>query len=305
MPQPRILVIGSSNTDIVSRVTTIPQPGQTVLSHDYFLAQGGKGANQAVAAARLGAQVTFLACLGMDAYGDQALEALQKEGVDTHYILRDPRTNSGLAMIMVSDDAENIIAVTPGANACLLPEHLVGMESVMQQADCLLLQFEIPLITVQAAIAMAKENNLRVILNPAPAQTIPGEYLSAADILTPNQSEAALLSGSPVNTTNNSLLEVREHLGCRTMVVTCGASGACIVEEQIQRIPAPSVQAVDTTASGDAFNAGLAVALSNGETLQDAVRYAIAVGSLTVTKPGAQPSLPTQTEVAEFIAQTE
>jgi ribokinase len=299
----KIVVVGSSNTDMILRCAHLPKPGETVLGNQFAMAGGGKGANQAVGAARLGADVTFVARLGRDWMGDQAIAKYRAEGIDCSYIVRDAQASSGVALIMVDAAGENLIGVAPGANATLLPQHVERAEPVFRSANVLLLQLEIPLETIAKAIGMADKWNIRVILNPAPARDLPNELLRDV-MLTPNQTEAAYLAGMAVSTMSDveqAAITILNR-GARAVVITLGEQGAFIATQtQRQAIPGFRVNAVDTTAAGDAFNAGVAVALARGDALDSAVRYACAVGALSVTQFGAQPSLPTLAAVESFL----
>ena len=301
---PKIVVVGSANTDFVLGVPQMPSKGETVLGDQFRAVRGGKGANQAVAAARLGADVTFVARLGTDSFGDEALAAYRQEGIHTDFVVRDAEIHSGVALILVNPQGENMIAVGPGANSRLTPEDVLAASEAIREADCVLLQLEIPLYAVQAAVEIAHANSVRVIINPAPAQKLSPEILKSIDILTPNETEAAILAGQDASSKDQkSLVELASLLGISRLVVTLGSRGACIVEGgERTDVPAFSIKPVDTTASGDAFNGALAVALARGEDLPQAVRYANAAGAITATRHGAQPSLPTRQELEQFMA---
>ena len=300
MTQRKIVVVGSSNTDLIVRAARLPGPGETVLGGDLATAAGGKGANQAVAAARLGADVAFVARVGQDMFGQGALEAFRREGLNTGYVTRDAEAPSGVALIVVGPDAQNLIAVAPGANSRLTPADVQAAQPAIAAANVMLLQLEIPLETVLAAAQAGRAAGLTVILNPAPAQPLPDEVLAAVDLLTPNETEAALLAGASEPEAAAAALLAR---GVRTVIVTLGEAGALVAAGpgDMARAPGFHVEAVDTTAAGDAFNGGLAVALARGELLRAAVRYAQAVAALSVTRLGAQPSLPRAAEVAQFL----
>lgn len=300
--KPKIVVVGSANTDLVVQVAQFPTPGETVLGGDFIVAQGGKGANQAVAAARLGADVTFVARLGLDQFGDAALTAYQAEGIQTDYIVRTEGVASGVALIMVEQRGENVIAVASGANNLLAPADVQAAEAAIQQADYLLLQLEIPLETVEAAAHLAHTHGVPVILNPAPAAPLPHSLLELVNILTPNETEAAMLANA---TTSETVEQAGRALQKQvdTVLVTVGEQGVFLFnQDEATNIPAYSTAAVDTIAAGDSFNGGLAVALAQGKSLHEAIRYASAVGALTVSSEGAQPSLPTAEAVRTFLA---
>jgi ribokinase len=297
----KIVVVGSSNTDMVVKTPHLPAPGETVLGGDFLMVAGGKGANQAVAAARLGAEVTFVARVGQDVFGEQALAGFKREGLITEYVRADPTAASGVALILVDATGENSIAVASGANACLSPDDVQQARQTIEAADVLLLQLETPLETVLAAARIAHKAGARVILNPAPAPAnpLPAALLACVDILTPNENELAMLAGAQTGIEQAAAQVLSQ--GVETVIVTLGAQGALIVTQDAQQtVPSFAVDAVDTTAAGDAFNGGLAVALAEGKDLSKAVRFANACGALATTRLGAQPSLPTRDEIATF-----
>jgi ribokinase len=300
--KPKIVVVGSANTDMVVRVHHLPKPGETVLGGDFIKSMGGKGANQAVAAARLGADVTLVARLGRDALGDDSIAAYKAEGIDTRYIIQDDKASSGVAVIMVDYAGENIIAVAQGANAKLSPEDVLAAEDVIKSANCLLVQMEIPLVSVQAAVQIAVKHHVPVVLNPAPATELPSALVEMVDYLTPNESEAAILAGehSSENVINRASL-LKLNLKMKNLIITLGDKGAMIVGNPNVIIPAYSVKSVDSTGAGDAFNGALAVALARGDSLLDAVKYANAIAALTTTHSGAQSSLPKKEDVEAFL----
>ncbi|HJR81902.1 MAG TPA: ribokinase [Anaerolineales bacterium] len=300
---PKIVVVGSANTDFVLSVSELPSHGETVLGNQFRVVRGGKGANQAVAAARLGADVTLVARLGTDSFGNEALAAYQQEGIHTDFIVQDPDIHSGVALIMVNTNGENLIGVGPGANNHLSIENVQAATAAIQEADCLLVQLEVPLGVVQAAVDIARGHDVKVILNPAPARKISQEILKLVDYLTPNETEAAILADQDVTAIETgSLPRLASLLGVPNLVVTLGSRGACIIQNgQTTMIPPFQVTPVDTTASGDAFNGALAVALARGENITQAVKYGNAAGAITATRPGAQPSLPTSKELEQFM----
>ncbi|MGQ9493557.1 MAG: ribokinase [Anaerolineae bacterium] len=304
----KVVVVGSSNTDMVVQVPHIPAPGETVLGGEFIMAAGGKGANQAVAAARLGAQVTLVARVGQDVFGERALAGFRQEGIVVQHIAVDPEAASGVALIFVDASGENSIAVAPGANARLTPQDVQQAKEVIEAADVLLLQLETPLETVRQAAEIAQRAGVRVVLNPAPAQPLPADVLALVDVLTPNEGEVSLLARQQlVQATTLADAEASARClieqGVKVVIVTLGARGALIVTPDFQQlVPGFAVDVVDTTAAGDAFNGGLAVALADGKSLAEAVRFANACGALAATKMGAQPSLPTANEVARFLA---
>jgi ribokinase len=303
MSRPRVVVVGSSNTDLIVRADRLPMPGETVLGGDLTTAAGGKGANQAVAAARLGAHVTFVGRVGQDMFGQQTLEAFLRQGLDLQYLRQDPSAPSGVALIVVGPGGENIIAVAPGANRNLSPADVAAAQPAIAQARVMMLQLEIPIHTVLAAARAAREAGLIVILNPAPAEALPAPLYEAVDVLTPNEREAAQLTGLSPEQSEAAAQELLAR-GVGTVIVTLGEVGVLVARrgETPRRAPGFHVQAVDSTAAGDAFNGGLATALARGDALDDAVHYAQAVAAISVTRPGAQPSLPSAEEVAQFLA---
>lgn len=302
--KPRIVVVGSANTDFMVHVDQLPGRGETVLGHRFQVAGGGKGANQAVAAARLGGQVTLIARLGDDDLGHAALRAYRQEGIHTDFIHYDREAASGVALILVEQGGDNVIAVAPGANGRLAPNDILAAEDVIRQADCLLVQLEIPYESVRTAAELAHRSQVHVILNPAPARQLPLELFQYIDVLTPNESEALILAGAAGPTdSRKSFSSLAGRLHVPHLIVTLGASGALLIAEGVETIvPAFKVTPIDTTAAGDAFNGALAVALARGEKLAEAVRYANAAGALTTTRVGAQPSLPTAGELEQFIS---
>jgi ribokinase len=296
-----ILVIGSLNADLVVRAPRFPAPGETISGEDLAIIPGGKGANQAVAAARQGASVAMVGRVGDDSFGPTLIQNLGDNNVDTSHVQKS-ESATGTAIIIVVSSGQNSIVLSPGANGKVTP---ADMEAVsFQDAKLLLLQLEIPLETVVQAASLARQNGLRVILNPAPARPIPDSLLADVDILVPNESELGLLSGQPVTDTDSAQSAAQALLakGVKTVIVTLGANGALLVtDEKVTRIPTFKVEVVDTTAAGDAFIGGLAAALLKDKSLEEAVHYGNAAGALAATKFGAQPSLPTRDEVERIL----
>ena len=290
----QIVVVGSLNMDLVVRALRHPAPGETILGSDFRTFPGGKGANQAVAAARLGGFVQMIGRVGADDFGAALLGNLAANGVDSQYVLADEEVATGVALITVSDVGQNTIVVASGANWRLSPADIVDAQEAFTQANLLMLQLEIPLPAVERAIATARRHALPIILNPAPARSLDRELLAQVDYLTPNQGELALLAGS-----------ADVEAGVRNVIVTLGEDGVLVVGETLRaHLPAHQVPVVDTTAAGDAFVGGFAVALVHGLPLLDAVRWGNAAGALAVTRAGAQPALPTRAEIDALLAQS-
>lgn len=299
-----IVVIGSSNTDLIIRVPRIPRAGETLLGGEFMSAAGGKGANQAVGAARSGGKAALIARVGTDAFGDRAIAGLRRDGVDVNCVFRDKLAASGVALIFVAQDGENSIAVAGGANAKLSPADVKKAAGVIRSAALLVAQLETPLATVIAAALVAVKAGVPVILNPAPARALPNRLLKLISILTPNETEAELLTG--IKVTNEAAAAracAKLHSrGVRTVILTLGARGAYLagVSEQ-HLVPGFKVKAVDSTAAGDIFNGALAVALAERKSLREAVRFANAAAALSVTRLGAQPSAPNRAEIERFL----
>lgn len=300
-----VTVVGSLNMDLVVRTSRIPRPGETILGSEFHTAPGGKGANQAVAAARMGGRVSMVGRVGSDAFAQSLLDGLVADGVDHAFVMRDPEAATGVAFIVVDDMGENSIVVASGANMRLSPTDVDAAEAAIAAADVLLLQLEVPLGVVVRAAEVARAHGATVILNPAPACPLPPELLSLIDVLIPNESETALLTHLPVG--DRAEIEVAasalRELGVDTVVLTLGERGALLMEKgEKELIPAFEVTPVDTTAAGDAFVGGFAVALAEGRSLADAVRWGNAAGALATTRLGAQPSLPARRAVEALMA---
>jgi ribokinase len=299
-----VIVLGSINTDLVVRSATLPRPGETVIGGQFLQAAGGKGANQAVAAACAGrSPVTFIAAVGDDVFGQQSLAALRKENLDATYISVLPGHASGIALILVDATGQNAISVASGANLALTPAQVAAVpESVFRGARVFLASLELPLETVEAGLARAKSSGLITILNPAPAVPMSkcGSLLALADIVTPNETEAELLTDLRVSDANSAIAAARwiEQAGPRGVIITLGGLGAVAVQgSDVDVIPARQVTAVDATGAGDAFNGALAVALSEGRSFFEAANWATIAASLATTRAGAQASLPTRKEI--------
>lgn len=298
-----IVVFGSINMDLVVRTPRLPAPGETLTGHTFFTAPGGKGANQAVACARLGALTRMVGRVGNDLFGEQLRISLRSAGVLDDDVLTTPGP-SGVALIAVDDAAENTIVIVPGANGAVSSEDIPRLEQALDGARVLLLQLETPLATVMAAARAARARGVTVILDPAPALPLPDELYALADMLTPNESEAAALTGIPVHDEQSAAAAARALLarGARTVIIKLGARGALVADANGARLwPAFTVTPVDTVAAGDAFNGGLAVALSEGRPFEEAIRWGLAAGALSVTKPGAQPSMPDRRELLALL----
>jgi ribokinase len=304
MSTARVVVIGSSNTDMVVKAARIPQPGETVLGGEFVMVPGGKGANQAVAAARLGAEVTLVARLGDDLFAEASLRNFREAGIRTEAVIHDPATASGVALILVDESGENAIAVAPGANAQLTPADVDRAEAAIRAADVVVLQLEVPLPTVLHALRLAKRHGRTVILNPAPAAPVPDEALALADFLTPNETEAEMLLGGGAAGLGGiaATAAALRAKGAGTVIVTLGREGAFVVGPNGSfHVAGRHVEAVDTTAAGDAFTGALACALGEGQKLAAALAFATAAAALSVTRIGAQSSLPDRAEVEAFL----
>ena len=300
----KIVVIGSSNTDMVIKSKHLPAPGETILGGSFLMNPGGKGANQAVAAAKLGGEVVFVARVGNDLFGREAVNGFSAVGIDTRYITVDPDNPSGIALIMVDDNGENCISVASGANNALSPDDVDKSRDRMEEASTILMQLETPLPTIEYAAALGQRLGKSVILNPAPARELSDDLLAGIDIITPNESEVELLTGIKV-TCEKSAAAAAERLqsrGVRTVIVTMGAQGAFVLDGSFRgMVPSRRVDAVDTTAAGDTFNGALAVALARGLPVRDAVRFANMAASISVTRMGAQSSTPRLSEVEKIM----
>lgn len=298
----KVIVIGSSNTDMVVRSERLPRPGETVLGGGFVMAGGGKGANQAVAVARMGHKVIFAAALGRDIFGDDAVRQYGRYGIDTSYIVRKD-TPSGVALIMVDAAAQNSISVALGANSELSVGDVMPALEQIEAGDIVLLQLEIPMDTVAATVAVAAAKGARVVLNPAPAATVSEEVLSKLYLITPNQTEAELLTGIAVNDEASARLaaEALRRSGVSKVVITMGSQGALLDDGgHFEMIEARKVAAVDTTAAGDVYNGALCAALAEGLSLVEALRFATKASAISVTRMGAQPSIPSREEVDNF-----
>ncbi|MBC8181524.1 ribokinase [candidate division KSB1 bacterium] len=304
MDKAKIVVVGSSNTDMIIKVPRIPKPGETILGGKFLSAAGGKGANQAVAAARAGGSVSFIARVGEDMFGDKAVEGFIADKINVDYIIKDKKAPSGVAEIFVDDEGENSIAVASGANLNLSPQDIIKAKNVISSSDILVMQLEIPLETVNAAAQIANECGVKVILNPAPAQPLDDSLFQNLTILTPNESESELLTGILVKDEKSAEQAARVLIakGVDTVIVTMGSKGALLVTADVsEMIPGYKVEAVDATAAGDVFNGALSVALAEKKSLKNGLRFANAAAALSVTKLGAQPSAPQREDVEKLL----
>lgn len=296
----RIIVIGSSNTDMVIKSKKLPVPGETILGGTFLMNPGGKGANQAVAAARLGGNVTFVTKTGNDVFGAEAMHIFDNEGIDTRYIIKDAKNPSGVALINVDENGENSIVVAPGSNGSLSAYDIKDEVFETDQSDLFLMQLEISVSTVEFAAQKAVSNGNRVILNPAPARQLSDDLLSCLYLITPNETEAELLTGIKVHdvvTAEKAASKLRDK-GVQNVVITMGASGAYILSGTISKlVPVIPVKAIDTTAAGDVFNGALVVAISEGKDIVDAMIFANKAASISVTRMGAQASAPYRKEI--------
>jgi ribokinase len=304
MSKKSILVVGSSNTDMIIKVERIPMPGETILGGEFASAAGGKGANQAVGAARAGGAVTFIARVGQDMFGDKAVAGFITDGINVDYMLRDRTCPSGVALIFVGQNGENSIAVASGANANLTPADLKKAKSAFDKSSVVVLQLETPLKTVEVAVKLATIAGARVILNPAPARPLPDDLLQRVYLLTPNESEAQVLAGMPVN--NEAAAAKAADLllarGVQNVIITLGARGAFVAGRQARGlVRGYKVKPVDTTGAGDVFNGTLAVALAEGRSLLAAARFASAAAAISVTRLGAQTSAPMRNEIDQLL----
>ena len=298
----KIIVIGSSNTDMVVRSERLPRAGESVIGGDFMMAGGGKGANQAVAVARMGHRVQFVAAVGNDIFGDAAIEGYKNFGIDTSLIVR-KNEPSGVALIMVDGAGQNSISVALGANNSLSAEDVAPALETIEAGDIVLLQLEIPMATVDACVAAAAAKGARVILNPAPAAIVSKDTLSKLYLITPNQTEAQTLTGIEVTDIASAETAAQKLVaqGVGRVVITMGSQGAYLYQDGVgELVPAHKVDAVDTTAAGDVYNGALCAALAEGTTLLDALYFAAKASAISVTRAGAQPSIPTRNEVDSF-----
>lgn len=295
-----ILVIGSSNTDMVIKCAHLPAPGETILGGNFFMNAGGKGANQAVAAARLNGDVTFIAKVGNDVFGAQAIELFKKENINTKYIFIDEENPSGVALINVDANGENCITVAQGANGNLSVDDLKNLTHVLEQANIILVQLEIPIKTIEYVAEFCFQHNIEFILNPAPARTLSDELLSKVSIITPNEKEAEMLTGIVVDDIESAKIaaKVLSDKGIETVIITLGEEGALLyLNNESYLMPSIKADAIDTTAAGDVFNGALAVAISELKNFKEAIHFANRAAAISVTRLGAQASAPYRSEL--------
>jgi ribokinase len=307
MTAPRIVVVGSINMDLVARMPRLPRPGETLSGDTFQTIPGGKGANQAVAAARLGASVTLIGRVGDDAFGQVLLNSLREYGVGTDHVLTTPHCSSGVALIGVESSGANSIVVVAGANGQLMPADVLAREQVIAAADVLIVQLETPVETVATAIRLARQHRVRTILDPAPAPagSLPAD-LYRADVISPNQTEAEAMTGIVVHDVATATLAAQslQRLGASEVVMKLGHLGSLVCNSRgsTEHVPAARAEIIDTTAAGDAFTAGLAVGLAEGKSLSEAARLGGAAGTLACTVFGAQPAMPSRTRVDQFLS---
>ena len=306
----KLVVLGSVNADHVLQVASFPRPGETLLGHSYAVIPGGKGANQAVAAARLGADIAFIACVGDDSFGRDIVNAFSQDNINVEAVMVEADKPTGIAMIQVAATGENSICISAEANACLTPQRLVPHQHLIGNADTLLMQLETPLETIIAAANIAQQAGTRVVLNPAPAQPLTDELLALVDLITPNETEAQLLTGIAVvdMVSAQQAADVLHSKGIAQVMITLGSQGVWLSQAAAgqqangEQVKGFKVDALDTTAAGDTFNGGLLAGLQAGLALAAAIRFAHAAAAISVTRVGAQTSIPTLAEVQAFLA---
>lgn len=304
MNQPKILIVGSANIDLVAGVPRIPKSGETLMGTTFATVPGGKGANQAVAAARLGAKTYFAGCIGADAFGEMQRQTFSEAGIDTTYLKTHPSEPTGTAVILVGDDGQNSIVVIPSANSGILPSDVAALEPLFANLDAVLVQLEIPLETVEAVFDLAHRTGVLSILDAGPARPLSPDILRKADIVSPNESEVEAITGVAVTTLDDAkraAARLRE-MGAREVVLKLGANGAYYLGDESFHVPPYPIEPVDTTAAGDAFTAALGFAWKSLPR-QQAIQFANATGALAATVAGAQPSMPTFAAVRDFLRQ--
>ncbi|GAB3522370.1 ribokinase [Photobacterium alginatilyticum] len=300
----KLVVLGSVNADHVLQVASFPRPGETLHGHSYCVIPGGKGANQAVAAARLGADIAFIASVGDDSFGREMRESFAKEGMNTEAVMIEESVPTGIAMIQVAATGENSICISAEANGCLSPARIQPHHHLIENADTLLMQLETPIETIEAAAKVAKQSGTRVVLNPAPAQPLSDDLLQLVDMITPNETEAELLTGVKVEdmASAQKAANVLHTKGIKQVMITLGSQGVWLSQNgEGQQVLGFRVEAKDTTAAGDTFNGALLTALQEGRALEPAIRFAHAAAAISVTRMGAQTSIPHRREVERFL----
>ncbi|MGB3125939.1 MAG: ribokinase [Pseudomonas sp.] len=300
----KVVVVGSLNMDLVTRASRLPRAGETLIGQTFSTVPGGKGANQAVASARLGAEVAMIGCVGTDAYGTQLRDALQVEGIDCQAVST-VGGSSGVALIVVDDSSQNAIVIVAGSNGELTPASLQAADAVLQAADVIICQLEVPMDTVGHVLKRGRELGKTVILNPAPVSgPLPAEWYASVDYLIPNESEASALTGVTVDSLDTAKVAATQLIkaGAGKVIITLGSQGALFADGiSFEHLVAPKVKAVDTTAAGDTFVGGFAAALANGKSEAEAIRFGQVAAALSVTRAGAQPSIPTLHDVQGFV----
>lgn len=298
-----VLVIGSANMDLVASVKAFPKPGETIFGNDFAMHPGGKGANQAVCCARLGGEIQFIGKMGNDVYRDKLVESMSSAGVGLEPLMIEPEAATGIAMILVDSAGENEIVVISGSNMKLTPDDIESKRDVFKTVSLVLLQLEIPVETVSHAVAIGREAGITTVLNPAPARELPDDVLSRLDFLTPNETEVEILTGVPVTDIASAETAARSLLnrGVKNVIITLGERGCFWMHASGSRaFRAIRVHATDTTAAGDAFNGALALALARDEAPQQAIEFAVKVAAYSVTKAGAQSSMPTMQDIESY-----
>ncbi|AXG40900.1 MULTISPECIES: ribokinase [Photorhabdus] len=305
MSTAKLAVLGSINADHILNLKSFPRSGETVIGEQYQVAFGGKGANQAVAAGRSGADITFIACVGEDDIGFRIYQQLAKDNIKTSGIEVIKGETTGVALIFVNQQGENVIGINAGANAALTPEYFYRYQNIIEEADALLIQLESPLETVQLAATIAKQNNTKVILNPAPARKLSDQLLSLVDIITPNETEAEYLTGIKVENDSDAenAAQILHGKGIETVIITLGSRGVWLSEsgQKGKIVPGFKVNVVDTVAAGDTFNGALVTALLERKSMLSAIRFAHSAAAIAVTRQGAQPSVPWRNEIDAFL----
>ncbi|TDV67695.1 ribokinase [Pseudomonas sp. LP_7_YM] len=300
----KVVIVGSLNMDLVTRAPRLPRAGETLAGHSFVTVPGGKGANQAVAAARLGASVAMIGCVGDDAYGEQLRAALQAEGIDCQAVASVAGESTGVALIVVDDSSQNAIVIVAGGNGQVTAQVVDGFDSLLSLAEVIICQLEVPMATVEHVLKRGHELGKTVILNPAPASgPLPAHWYGWIDYLIPNESEASALTGLPVDSVAGADAAATALMasGVRKVIVTLGEQGALFATHaHSQHFPAPKVKAVDTTAAGDTFVGGFAAALADGKSEAEAILFGQIAAALSVTRSGAQPSIPTVNEVQGY-----